>query len=173
GGDEHTIAFSHLLSPSPRPPVSPSPCLPLSSVGVLIVDDEEDARTLVTKVLEESGAHVVAVSSAVEAFAMITEPPRPDWPDGLGCDIGMPEEDGYSLMRRVREWERERGLHLPSVALTALNRAEDRMKALGAGYKMHIAKPFEAEEMITVVKNLARWRQESGRSLKKPMNVSD
>jgi len=140
---------------------------------VLIVDDEEDARTLVTKVLEESGAHVVAVSSAVEAFAMITEPPRPDWPDVLVCDIGMPEEDGYSLMRRVREWERERGLHLPSVALTALNRAEDRMKALGAGYKMHIAKPFEAEEMITVVKNLARWRQESGRSLKKPMNVSD
>src|SRR5215813_5813794 len=155
-------------SPTPHSPLptSHSSALPLTSVGVLIVDDEEDARTLVSKVLEESGAYVVAVSSAVEAFAMITEPPRPDWPDVLVCDIGMPEEDGYSLMRRVRDWERERGYHLPSVALTALNRAEDRMKSLGAGYKMHIAKPFEAEEMITVVKNLARWRQESGRSLK-------
>jgi CheY-like chemotaxis protein len=133
---------------------------------VLIVDDEEDARTLVAKVLEESGANVVAVSSAVEAFAMITEPLRLDWPDVLVCDIGMPGEDGYSLMRRIRDWERERGIHLPSVALTALNRAEDRLNALGAGYNMHIAKPFEAEEVITVVKNLARGRQEIGRSLK-------
>jgi len=156
-------------SPTPHSPLptSHSSALPLTSVGVLIVDDEEDARTLVSKVLEESGAYVVAVSSAVEAFAMITEPPRPDWPDVLVCDIGMPEEDGYSLMRRIRDWERERGFHLPSVALTSLNRAEDRMNALVAGYKMHIAKPFEAEEVITVVKNLARGRQENGRSSKK------
>ncbi len=133
-------------------------------MGVLIVDDEEDARELVTKVLEDSGANVVAVSSAVEAYAMITEPPRPGWPDVLVCDIGMPEEDGYSLMRRIRDWERERGVHLPSVALTALNRVEDRLNALGAGYKMYISKPFEAEEMITVVKNLARNRQQIGRS---------
>src|SRR5215813_2679356 len=97
-------------SPNYRPSASTSLPLPLSSVGVLIVDDEEDARALVTKVLEESGANVVAVSSAVEAFAMITEPPRPDWPDVLVCDIGMPEEDGYSLMRRIRDWERGRGL---------------------------------------------------------------
>ncbi|HKE03704.1 MAG TPA: response regulator [Blastocatellia bacterium] len=166
-GEGEMNSFSNLISPSPRPPVSLSPCLPLSSVGVLIVDDEEDARRLVSKVLEESGAYVVAVSSAVEAFAMITEPPRPDWPDVLVCDIGMPEEDGYSLMRRIRDWERERGFHLPSVALTSLNRAEDRMNALVAGYKMHIAKPFEAEEVITVVKNLARGRQENGRSSKK------
>src|SRR5215813_7979562 len=152
-------------SPTPHSPLptSHSSALPLTSVGVLIVDDEEDARTLVSKVLEESGAYVVAVSSAVEAFAMITEPPRPDWPDVLVCDIGMPEEDGYSLMRRIRDWERGRGLQLPSVAMTSLNRAEDRMKALGAGYKMHIAKPFEAEEVVTVVKNLARWRHEIGR----------
>jgi len=157
----HTSILPH-TSPSHRPSASTSLPLPLSSVGVLIVDDEEDARALVTKVLEESGANVVAVSSAVEAFAMITEPPRPDWPDVLVCDIGMPEEDGYSLMRRIRDWERGRGLHIPSVALTSLNRAEDRMKALGAGYKMHIAKPFEAEEVVTVVKNLARWRKEIG-----------
>jgi PAS domain S-box-containing protein len=171
-GDKETRRQGDFTTPSPPVPLSPCPPLPsslplpLSSVGVLIVDDEEDARTLVAKVLEESGANVVAVSSAVEAFAMITEPPRPDWPDVLVCDIGMPEEDGYSLMRRIRDWERERGIYLPSVALTALNRAEDRLNALGAGYKMHIAKPFEAEEVITVVKNLARGRQEIGRSLK-------
>src|SRR5262249_25946411 len=167
GGERTRLSLSHSpLAHSPRPS-SHSSALPLTSVGVLIVDDEEDARTLVSKVLEESGAYVVAVSSAVEAFAMITEPPRPDWPDVLVCDIGMPEEDGYSLMRRIRDWERERGFHLPSVALTSLNRAEDRMNALVAGYKMHIAKPFEAEEVITVVKNLARGRQENGRSSKK------
>ncbi|HKQ73867.1 MAG TPA: response regulator [Blastocatellia bacterium] len=153
------------VSPSPCLPVSPSPSLPLSGVGVLIVDDEEEARRLVAKVLEESGANVVAVSSAVEAFAMITEPPRPDWPDALVCDIALPEEDGYSLMRRIRDWELGRGVHLPSVALTALNRAEDRLNALGAGYKMHIAKPFEAEELITVVKNLVTaWRETGGSS---------
>jgi signal transduction histidine kinase/CheY-like chemotaxis protein len=165
-GERGNSSLPLLVSQSPSLPVSPSPHLPLSSVGVLIVDDEEDARTLVAKVLEESGANVVAVSSAVEAFAMITEPLRLDWPDVLVCDIGMPGEDGYSLMRRIRDWERERGIHLPSVALTALNRAEDRLNALGAGYNMHIAKPFEAEEVITVVKNLARGRQEIGRSLK-------
>jgi CheY-like chemotaxis protein len=124
-------------------------------VAVLVVDDEKDARALIAKILEESGANVVAVGSAVEAFAMITEPPRPDWPDVLVCDIGMPEEDGYSLMRRIRDWEEERGFHLPSVALTSLNRATDRVNAFGAGYKMHLAKPIEPEEMVAVVRSLA------------------
>jgi len=149
---------------SSRPLVSLSTSLPLllEDVGVLIVDDEEDARTLVSKVLEDSGANVVAVGSATEAFAMIVEPPKPNWPDVLVCDIGMPEEDGYSLMRRIRDWERGRDLHLPSVALTALNRAEDRVNALGAGYKMHIAKPFEPEEVVTIVKSLATCGKKSG-----------
>jgi len=174
-GDKETGGQGELPCPpvplSPCPPVPLSPALPLSSVGVLIVDDEEDARTLVSKVLEDSGANVVAVGSATEAFAMIVEPPQPNWPDVLVCDIGMPEEDGYSLMRRIRDWERGRDLHLPSVALTALNRAEDRVNALGAGYKMHIAKPFEPEEVVTVVKSLATCGKKSGNHRRRKMNT--
>lgn len=138
-----------LVSPSPRPP------LLLEGVSVLLVDDEEDARALVTTILEESGAKVAPVGSAVEAFAMIIEPPQPNWPDVLVCDIGMPEEDGYSLMRRIREWEQGRDWRLPSVALTSLNRAEDRMNAFKAGYRIHVAKPVEPEEMVAVVKSLS------------------
>jgi CheY-like chemotaxis protein len=67
----------------------------------------------------------------------------------------MPEEDGYSLMRRIRDWEQGRDLQLPSVALTSYNRTEDRVNAIGAGYKMHIAKPVEPEEMVAVIKSLA------------------
>ena len=122
---------------------------------MLLVDDEEDARALVTTILEESGAKVAPVGSAVEAFAMIIEPPQPNWPDVLVCDIGMPEEDGYSLMRRIREWEQGRDWRLPAVALTSLNRAEDRMNAFKAGYRIHVAKPVEPEEMVAVVKSLS------------------
>ncbi len=158
------------FSDSPALPLSHCPTPPLSDVGVLLVDDEEDARVMVTQALKESGANVVAVSSAVEAFAMIIEPPQPDWPDVLVCDIGMPEEDGYSLMRRIRDWEKGRDLYLPSIALTSYNRAEDRLNAIGAGYKIHIAKPFEPEEMVAVVKSLVSHAKRSAGSREKTPN---
>ncbi|MGE3438902.1 MAG: response regulator [Blastocatellales bacterium] len=148
-----------------------TPSANLEGVRVLVGVDDEDARALVMKILEDSGAKVAPVGSAIEAFAMIIEPPQPDWPDVLVCDIGMPEEDGYSLMRRIREWEHGHGLHLPSVALTSLNRAEDRMKALEAGFKMHVAKPVEPEEMVAVVKSLAsRGRRSESRRRKAPVD---
>ncbi|MGE0126620.1 MAG: response regulator [Blastocatellales bacterium] len=71
-------------------------------------------------------------------------------------DIGMPGEDGYSLMRRVREWELEQCVYIPAVALTAFGRSEDRMQALTSGFQMHIVKPVERAELAAVITSLIR-----------------
>ena len=128
----------------------------LAGVRALVVDDEDDARKLITVALTQNGADVVAVSSAAEAYALITTTPPRERPDVMVTDIGMPVEDGYSLIRRVREWERDRGAYLPAVALTAYGRTEDRMRVLRAGFQMHVTKPVELTELATVIKNLIR-----------------
>jgi CheY-like chemotaxis protein len=87
---------------------------------------------------------------------LLTETPPQERPDVMVTDIGMPGEDGYSLMRRVREWERERDLYTPSVALTAYGRTEDRMRALKAGFQTHIAKPVDPAELVLVILSLIR-----------------
>jgi CheY-like chemotaxis protein len=98
---------------------------------VLVVDDEEDARSLLVTVLGSCGAKVQAVGSAAEALDAVEQ----FRPDVLVSDIEMPGEDGYSLIRRLRARERETGGRIPAVALTAHARVEDRMMALSAGYK--------------------------------------
>jgi PAS domain S-box-containing protein len=133
----------------------------LADVRVMVVDDEDDARELIEAVLTQYGADVVAVSSAAEAYSLITATPSELRPDVMVTDIGMPGEDGYSLMRRVREWERERGAYIPAVALTAYGRVEDRMRALSAGFQMHVAKPVEPAELAVVIMSLVR-RPSSG-----------
>jgi PAS domain S-box-containing protein len=140
------------VSPSLRLSVSPSS--PLSGLWALVVDDEDDARELVSRVLRDHGASVTAVSSAAEAWALITDQPRETRLGALVIDIGLPEEDGYSLMRRVREWERERDSRLSAIALTAYGRAQDRVQALMAGFQMHVPKPVEPEELVAVIKSL-------------------
>jgi PAS domain S-box-containing protein len=128
----------------------------LAGVRALVVDDEDDARELIETVLTQYGAEVVAVSSASEAYMLLTATP-PQWrPDVMVTDIGMPGEDGYSLIRRVREWERDRGAYTPAVALTAYGRVEDRMRALNAGFQMHVAKPVEPAELAVVIMSLVR-----------------
>src|SRR5262245_6479194 len=131
----------------------------LTGVRALVVDDETDARELVKSVLEQSGAVVVSASSAAEAYELITEAParRPsDTPDVIVADLGMPDEDGFSLVRRVREWERGRDIYTPAVALTAYGRVEDRVRALMAGFQSHVAKPVEPAELTVVIANLVR-----------------
>ena len=126
----------------------------LTGVRVLLVDDEADARELLTAVLERAGAEVCAAASvaqALEVFAVTSQ-----WrPDVLVSDIGMPGEDGYSLIRKVRALEPERAGEVPAAALTAYARAEDRLRALSAGYQMHVAKPVEPDELVLVVARLA------------------
>lgn len=120
----------------------------LVGARVLVVEDEADARDLVTKLLQEQGAHVVTAPSAAEAliaFARVH-------PEVLVSDIGMPEGDGYQLIAGVRALEAARGdAPALAVALTGHARAEDRERALAAGFQHHLAKPFAPAELLRVM----------------------
>jgi signal transduction histidine kinase/CheY-like chemotaxis protein len=130
-----------------------APNNPPSLVGVraLFVDDEADARELMAMMLAERGAEVRTAVSATEALAACDE-----WrPDILIADIGMPGEDGYTLMKKLRAREKLRGGHIPAIALTAYARREDRLRALSAGYEYHVPKPVEPVELLDAVASLA------------------
>ncbi|HJU55947.1 MAG TPA: response regulator, partial [Pyrinomonadaceae bacterium] len=124
----------------------------LDGVRVLVVDDEPDTRELLKAGLEQCGAEVLAAGSAAEAL----EAMRTAVPDLLISDIGMPDEDGYEMIRRVRELPDESGGRVPAIALTAYARVEDRMQALRAGYQMHVPKPVELAELIAVAASLVQ-----------------
>jgi len=126
----------------------------LHGLWVLVVDDEPDARDLVTTVLEERGAKVTAVASAKEAFEVIAKGTAGGKPDILISDIGMPEEDGYTLIRKVRALGPEQGGRIPALALTAYARAQERERAIAAGFHIHIAKPVVPEELVAIVASL-------------------
>jgi len=124
----------------------------LEGLRVLVVDDEADARESLTVVLEQCGAVVTAVASVREALGALAH----QRPDILVSDIGMPEEDGYSLIEKVRVLEAaQRGGRIPAVALTAYAAPEDRRRALAAGYELHVPKPVTPEELVTAVANLS------------------
>ena len=123
---------------------------PLVGLRVLVVDDETDARELVAAVLTGSGARVTAVGSVREAIEVIQK----NRPDVLVSDIGMPSEDGYALIRRIRAMEKTVG-RIPAAALTAYASVQDRTRALLAGYSSHLPKPIEPAELTAVVANLA------------------
>jgi PAS domain S-box-containing protein len=122
----------------------------LTGLRALVVDDEADARDLIRRLLEEAGALVVTAMSASEAFDRVQE----EHPDVLVTDIGMPHEDGYSLVRRLRKLPTSEGGALPAIALTAFARAEDRTKALLSGFQAHVSKPVEPAELLAVVANV-------------------
>lgn len=124
----------------------------LKRLQVLVVDDDTDTRDFMTTVLEQYEAQVTAVASVSEALEAL-EQLRPDV---LVSDIGMPGEDGYGLIRKVRALEEERGGRMPALALTAYARVEERTHALKAGFQMHMTKPIEPAELIAVVAQLAQ-----------------
>ncbi|QEH37491.1 Sensory/regulatory protein RpfC [Aquisphaera giovannonii] len=136
-----------------QPGVAPSsdPCEgnQLGGLRVLLVDDEPDARHLMSRVLGGCGADVEAASSVAEALDRIGD----FRPDVLISDIGMPERDGYDLIRNVRRIFSAKDL--PAAALTAFARPEDRMRAMRAGFQVHVAKPVDPEELVAVVATLA------------------
>jgi CheY-like chemotaxis protein len=123
----------------------------LNDLRVLVVDDEPDARELVTAVLTGRGAEVVSVGSGGEALEKIKGQPF----DVLVSDIGMPQMDGYTLIEKIRQLPSERGGRIPAAALTAYAGVEDRMRVLSAGYQMHVPKPVEPDELATVVESIA------------------
>ncbi|HEV2864267.1 MAG TPA: PAS domain S-box protein [Pyrinomonadaceae bacterium] len=123
----------------------------LAGVKVLAVDDESDARNLLTEVLGRCGAEVLAASSAAEALGLLKT-----WrPHVLLSDIGMPYGDGYSLIRQVRALPEELGGRTPAAALTAYAAEDDRALALASGFQVHLAKPIEPAELSAVVASLA------------------
>jgi CheY-like chemotaxis protein len=124
----------------------------LAGVCLLVVDDEEDARELLRTTFEAHGATVETAGSAGEAMKAFER----TTPDVLVSDIGMPFEDGYTLIKRVRARGPDDGGLVPAVALTAYAAPSDRLAALAAGYQAHLAKPFEPSELASLVNRLAR-----------------
>ncbi|NMG06024.1 response regulator [Brasilonema sp. UFV-L1] len=124
----------------------------LEGVRILIVDDEADTRNFLVTAIEMCGAQVIAASSAIEAIQIILQQRL----DVLVSDIGMPEEDGYSLIRKIRRLPKEQGGHIPAVALTAYARDEDNKRSLSEGFQMHLSKPVEPDELANVVASLVK-----------------
>jgi PAS domain S-box-containing protein len=130
------------------------PTFPLDGVWALIVDDEADARELIATLLKQYGARVTVASCAAEAYDKLRKGEADARPDVLVSDISMPDEDGYMLIERVRKLPPEEGGKIPAIALTALERPNDRIKALASGFSMHVPKPVEPEELAMVIANL-------------------
>jgi CheY-like chemotaxis protein len=160
----HGAAFSVTLplrAATPAPPVTPADVIErhrstpapgvarLAGVRVLVVDDQDDARELLVTVLEDAGASVIQANSVQAALATLAA-------GDVGVvisDIAMPDEDGYSFITRLRDSAMpEHGL--PAVAVTAFARAEDRLRALKAGFDEHISKPIDPNRLVDVVARL-------------------
>ena len=138
----------------PPQPINPSL---LNGLQVLVVDDEAGILELLKTILEQYGAHVTAVGSAKEVIAVLTA--NPGEHDVLLSDVGMPDEDGCTLIRQVRALGAELGGQIPAAALTAYVRVEERIEALAAGFQRHISKPVEPAQLASLVAELAAIRR--------------
>lgn len=128
---------------------------PLISLRILVVDDEVDMQELVLTILEQAGASVTVAASAAEALAAFDS----FTPDVLISDIGMPDVDGYTLMRQIRE-RSQAGGNILAIALTAYAAEADEQQALAAGFQRHLAKPVEPNELVRVIVTLARGNRD-------------
>jgi CheY-like chemotaxis protein len=124
----------------------------LSDVKVLVVDDDDDARDLLETVLGHRQARVFSASSAADAFELV----RRERPDMLISDIAMPEEDGYSLIRRVRALASLDGGTTPAIAVTAYAGRSDRDRAIAAGFDAHLAKPVDIDALVATILDILR-----------------
>ncbi len=141
------------LKKNTEPSLSPSsPQRELAGVRVLVVDDDDDSLQFMQFVLEQSGCQVRAIASPIEALAVFS-----DWqPDLVISDIAMPEEDGYSFIRKIRAMERNAERQIPAVALTAYAREEDRNAAFLAGFQEHLTKPIDPKALMVAIELLTR-----------------
>lgn len=147
-----TIIEPERVHPSVEGSVLFDNSLRLDGLRILIVDDDADMRDLLSYTLQVCGAQVTNTATAEEAISILTNSSIPQ--DILISDIGMPNEDGYTLLRRVRALKPEQGGTIPAIALTAFARTVDRTAALLAGFQSHVAKPVEPAELIAVIANL-------------------
>jgi len=142
----------HPKSKALPPPIPQS--ISLEGIRILAVDDDADARSLLRVLLESAGATAYLASSAKEGMEQLLRRPV----DVLICDVGMPETDGYTLMRQIRTLGDPEKSGVAAVALTAYARLEDRMAAIQAGFQNHLPKPVEPAELLTVLSSLASPR---------------
>ncbi|MDM9382315.1 response regulator [Chlorogloeopsis sp. ULAP01] len=126
------------------------PPLPLAGLNILVVEDDDDTRFFVTTVLEADGAIVTAVPCAAPALEVLPQLQ----PDVLISDIGMPGEDGYALIRKIRALKPDIGGRVPAIALTAYGDSDSCVRALEAGFQTHVSKPVAPEELVEIVANL-------------------
>ena len=118
---------------------------------MLVVDDQADARDLIRRVLEDCAADVMTAGTAAEALRLV----ETEKPDVLISDIGMPDADGFELLRRVRALGPSAGGRVHAIALTAFARSEDRTRALRAGFQVHVSKPVDPSELVATVASVA------------------
>ena len=128
----------------------------LTGIRILVVEDEADSREVVALLLERCGAGVMVASSAREALSILER----ELPDVLVADIEMPEEDGYSLIQKIRTLPPERGGQTPAIALTAHVGVSDRVKLLDAGFQRHVPKPVHPAELVSIVAGLAKLNRD-------------
>ncbi len=125
---------------------------PLQKLRILIVDDEADTRELIAFALEQNGATVTVVGSAIEALSALQQ----SLPDVLVSDIGMPKIDGYMLIKQLRAMSPEQGGQIPAIALTAYAGEMNQQQALEAGFQKHLAKPVELDELVKTIVELSQ-----------------
>ncbi len=126
----------------------------LQGLRILLVEDEADARELITQVLEHHRGLVTAAASAREALTLLTRSRY----DVLVSDIGMPQEDGFALIRKVRDLPEEKGGKIPAIALTAYGGPQDRTRALLEGFQVHLSKPVPTSELVSIITAVTRAR---------------
>jgi signal transduction histidine kinase/integral membrane sensor domain MASE1 len=146
------LATGRVVADRDRAPTPPEPPPSLDGVRVLVVDDEEDARQFLATTLARSGAIIRGAPSMTEALRAMDAQAF----DVLLSDIGMPEHDGYDLIREVRARPAERGGSLPAIAFTAYAQADDRARALEAGFQVHLSKPVDPGRLVSTVATLVR-----------------
>lgn len=133
---------------------NPDQCRDLQNIKVIVVDDEADARELVSLILEQRGAQVESAGSVAAAYPLLMQ----FRPDIIISDIGMPDENGYSLLHKIRTLSDQELAQIPAIALTAYAQEEDRQTALEAGFESHISKPFDPMAVVDAVKALTQLR---------------
>jgi CheY-like chemotaxis protein/two-component sensor histidine kinase len=156
-GATFTVSLPVLRAPSATPSTPaeapPASSRQLTGAYVLVIDDDEDARELLSVLLGREGAEVALAASANEARAMI----RARHPDVIVCDVGMPEQDGLSFMRALRSSGERAGAFVPALALTGHAGVEDSRAALMAGFQMHVSKPLDPPRLLENLSKL--WRR--------------
>ncbi len=151
--EDDTRPASHAgVEPEVRQPSDEQPLPDLSGVSILVVEDQPDTLALLSRLLTGLGARVTGVSTTPEALAAL----KTEVPDLLISDLGLPGEDGYTLIERIRALPPAVGGRLPAIALTAFARTEDRVKALRSGFQTHVAKPVEPAELAEVIASLTK-----------------